>query len=486
MTILDELKRQTEYKPGRTFLTTDDRVYSYKEFYRCSASFAGYLREIYHVQPGQRIVLCFPNEADYLVAYFAVWMLEAIVVPVDFDCKGHFLRQILQDAEPALFIHNRQRSFDEICESVPILPFPNPTDYMNRTLQEDWKLSSSMPALIMYTSGTTAMPKGVVLSHGNIMFTTRRIIEWADMASTDRELTALRLTHSFGLGHVHCYVMLGAELVLIDSVREPQRLFEYMNKYRVTGMPATPALIRMLVEYYRNDLIKLQDQLHYIVINTAPIDVNLLYQLLELLPRTRIYMYYGLTEASRSTYIAYRKHLDKLASVGRPPQGVEVRLDPGNREIQIRGNNVMLGYLNHQDSFLPDGWFGTGDIGRFDEEGFLYIEGRLKEQINVDGLKINPAEVENVIRKHIAVEDCAVFGVSDMLTFEKVVAVVVCREGYTLDFALSGEIKRMCKHELEFYKIPRMIQQWTAVPRTDTGKLKRQQAKALWEKGEKL
>lgn len=487
MTILAELLDQTARKPNRTFLYTENEVYSYARFQKCISSFAGYLESEYKILEGQRVVLCFPNEAEYLIAYFAVLMLGAVAIPVDGESKSSTLCQIIQDAEPVLLIHSRKKEMTEMKDKIQCVAFPEKDVYLGYpTYIASADVKPGNLAIIMYTSGTTGAPKGVMLSHDNLLFTARRIIEWAEMKPNDREITTLRLSHSFGLGHIHCYILLGAEIVLIESVREPQRLFHYIKKYGVTGFPATPGLIHLLVNYFRTELQAISKQLSYVVINTAPINQELLEQFLELLPNTRVYMYYGLTEASRSTYIAYRKHLSKLTSVGKPPKGVQVRVDSYTREVQIKGHNVMLGYLNHKESFMSDGWFATGDIGHWDEDGFLFIDGRLKDQINADGLKINPIEVENVIRKHPAVNDCMVFGVSDPLTFERPVASIVCNDPYVLDLKLSGELKRLCKRELEFYKIPREIRQWTSLPRTESGKKKRKDAKILWERGETI
>lgn len=485
MSVLAALNRRAEEIPYHPFIRTEDKVWSYTEFHQETQLFAAYLKDVHLIGPGDRVILCFPNEVEYLIAYFACWYVSAVAMPVDFDIREQTLKRIIMDAKPNLVLYSQAKENLSIT-GIPGARFPEREEYKERKAAATQGPATSDCALIMYTSGTTGKPKGVMLTHETIAFTARRIIEWAQLKRDNCESTVLRLSHSFGLGHVHCTVLLGSSLYLTESFRDPQRLLRCIEQNGITGFPATPAMIHLLLNYHREAFRETCKSLSYIIINTSPISPQLVRDLLETLPDTRIYMYYGLTEASRSTYIDYRKHPDKLASAGIPPEGVHVRIVEENNEIQIKGPNVMRGYLNEPQSFTEDGWFATGDIGRIDDEGFLFVTGRIKEQINLDGLKINPIEVEEVIRKHPLVQDCIVFGVSDELTFEKVAAVVVCEEKQDNPRALYVDIKKWCKEALEIYKIPRDFQIWSSIPRTDSGKPMRLEARRIWEKGETL
>ncbi|MDT3427996.1 long-chain acyl-CoA synthetase [Paenibacillus forsythiae] len=486
MIIIDELERRAFDSPDRPFIRTDEREWKYADFFYEVGCFASYLTDICGVAAGDRVVLCFPNEVEYLIAYFACWYINATVMPVDFDIREQTLLSIVQDANPKLILFSRQRT--AICEvgEAATLIFPESKRYMCLVPAKRAHIASDSVALIMYTSGTTGLPKGVVLSHGTVTYTARKIIEWSEMKSDNCEATVLRLTHSFGLGHVHCSVMLGSSIYLLDSLREPQKLIHTIANHNITGIPATPAMIHLLLTYHRRDFQEAAVKLDYIIINTSPITGELVQDLLDLIPGTRVYMYYGLTEASRTTYIAYRLHPEKLESVGKPPEGVQVRLAPTTDEVQIRGLNVMSGYLNNKVSFTEDGWFATGDIGKLDEEGLLYITGRIKEQINMDGLKINPIEVERVINSHPQVLGSMVFGVTDSVTYEKAVAVVTVRDFPEQPRALFADIKKWCKSYLEPYKIPKEFQIWNELPKTDSGKPKRVEARKRWENGGRM
>ncbi|MDN4066457.1 class I adenylate-forming enzyme family protein [Paenibacillus vini] len=483
MLIIDELERRASDSPERPFIFTDEREWKYADFVHEVRCYASYLKSKYNIKAGDRVILCFPNEVEYLIAYFACWYLGAAVLPVDFDVREQSLESISRDASPKLIVYSRKKAAAISIHGVASEVFSTCEKYQDQSPLNREEVSGDTVALIMYTSGTTGSPKGVILNHSTVSYTARMIVGWAEMKSDNCEATVLRLTHSFGLGHVHCAILLGSSLYLLDSLREPQKLIKTIEEYSITSMPATPAMIHLLLTYHKQQFQQAARKLQFIIINTNPISSDLVQELLDLLPETRIYMYYGLTEASRTTYIAYRECPDKLESVGKPPVGVEIRLASNSNEVQIKGKNVMSGYLGDPNSFTKDGWFATGDIGNLDEDGFLYITGRIKEQINMDGLKINAIEVERVINKHPQVKECIVFGVSDPVTFEKVVAAIIVEKVPDQPRALYSDIKRWCKQHLELHKIPRDFQIWSELPKTDSGKPKRLEARRRWENG---
>jgi long-chain acyl-CoA synthetase len=235
----------------------------------------------------------------------------------------------------------------------------------------------------------------------------------------------------------------------------------------------------LILDSFADQLQEHGKDLKYVIINSAPMEPEYVRKLLDLLPHTRVYMYYGLTEASRSSYICYNDHRDKLASVGCPTPGSEIVIgspeeprvnEPG--EILIRGPHVTAGYFGVEAAeFFSDGWLKTGDLGRMDSDGFVTWEGRIKEQINVDGQKLAPAEVEEVLIEHDRVRDCAVVGAPDDLTGESVVGFVVPEgEG---DKRLELDLRRLCMKRLEVFKIPKRILFVDAIPRTDSGKTQR-------------
>lgn len=478
-TVLDRFLHTVERVPDRTFLVAAQsapmRRLTYGEVRRRAAAFAHQLVRS-GVSAGDRVVLNCTNSVEYICAYFGVWLAGATAVPVDPRSRPAHVNRVYEDCgarcliaaarKPDLDPAVRQIGLDEIDwdadpGDVPHASHRNPL------------------ALISYTSGTTGVPRGVCLSQDNLEYTRAAITGWAHVGEADRELTTLSLTHLFGLAHIHVYAALGAAVYIEDGVRDVPRLLSIIEDEGITSFPGTPAGFRIIVDRFGELLRTKARGLRYSVINTAPMPVEYVEKLLALLPETELYMYYGLTEASRSTYLAYREHPQKLETVGRPAPGARVRVgtaadplvgEPG--EILVSGPHVTSGYWGRDSSeFFDAGWFRTGDLGVLDADGFLTWLGRVREQININGLKLVPSEVEDVLRLDSRVVDCAVVGAPDAMTGEAVVAFVVPREPRDAQFAMA--LRKLCHKHLEEYKVPKRIIMISEIPKTDSGKVKR-------------
>jgi long-chain acyl-CoA synthetase len=483
MTLAGDFMATAERLPDKVFLVgTDDRALTYADVRRRALGFAAFLAAR-GVGPGDRVVLTFPNGVDLVCAYLGTLCRGAVAVVVDPRTTAAQVDYIRRDTDAA-------------CQVSPHAPagadpahfgFPGGLD----TLPGDGAPSaapSAAPAarlpgddaLIMYTSGTTGVPKGVRLTNANLRHTVASIIAWAGVREDDRELTTLSLSHLFGLAHLHVYWTLGGTVIIEEGLRDVPRVLDRMTRHQATSFPGTPAGFRLLFDAYEAPFRSAAATLRYIVVNSAPMPTDDVRRLLALVPSARCYMYYGLTEASRSTVIHYNAHPDKLATVGRAAPGNAVVVGdaahpvvgaPG--EILVRGGHVTPGYwgLDSRECFAGD-WLRTGDLGVVDDDGFLTWVGRVREQINVNGLKVAPAEVEAVLRGHPAVLDCAVAGAPHDVTGQMVVAFVVLQDGGGTP-GLDTELRRFCKPRLEAYKIPRRVQFVAAIPRTDSGKVKR-------------
>ena len=438
-----------------------------------ASSFAAHLRET-GVQPRDRVVLSCPNSIDYVCAYFGAWLAGATVVPLDPRSRPAHIRHVYDDCGARYVVVPAVREdLDGAIQQIGL------SDVAWNDDVADAALPDNPLALIIYTSGTTGTPKGVCLSHENLDRTRAAITAWAQVREDDVELTTLSLTHLFGLAHIHVYSALGATVYIEDGLRDVPRILDLLQRERITSFPGTPAGFRIILDHFAEAFQSSARALRYIVINSAPMPVEYTERLLTALPDTRVYMYYGLTEASRSTYIAYREHPDKLATVGKPSPGGEVRIgsvgaplvgEPG--EILVKGPHVTSGYWGQSsDGVLDDGWLRTGDLGSVDADGFLTWLGRVREQINVNGLKLVPAEVEEVLRRDPRVSECAVVAAPDALTGESVAAFVVATG--PVDAGLELQLRKMCRKSLELYKVPKRIYFVDSLPKTDSGKIKR-------------
>ena len=427
--------------------------------------------------PGDRVILTFPNSVDYLCAYLGALFLDCTVLIVDYRSRPAHLEYVHGNCQVSLWVAPAERA--EYGHIPGLVVFPTELDRIPEMPMNRLCAGKNPLALIMYTSGSTGVPKGVCVSHDNLQHTLRSITRWAQIDESDRELTTLSLTHLFGLAHTHIYWTLGGTLFLEERLQDIPRILEKISRERITSFPGTPGGFKIIVDQFADLFAKHARGLKYIIVNSAPMAEEYIKRVLELLPDTRFYMYYGLTEASRSCYICYNDHRDKLKTVGRPTPGAEVCAGlPSSPlvnevgEILIRGPHLTSGYWGMDSTpYFIDGWFRTGDLGSVDSDGFLTWTGRLKEQINIDGLKLTPMEVESVLMGHERVMDCAVVGGPDEMTGESVVAFVVPRGDP--DKRLEIDLRKYCKSRLEIYKVPKRIVFIAEIPRTDTGKTKR-------------
>lgn len=472
--------------PDKLCIVDKSRALTYQEMVDEISKFSSYLVSK-NVKENDRILLCLPNCCELLVAYCSIMLVGATTCFVDHTMKIRSIQYIIDDLQPDLIITiDRWDLIDvfEQCEN-----YPEEQVLMQQPEFKPLSLYSNETAVIMYTSGTTGKPKGVKISHDNIEFTANSIIKWANITPDDRELTTLPLTHSFGLGHFHCYAMVGGTMYIETGLFDVNRIINTLEN--VTSFPLTPSGVKFLLRYYKTKLQEKTKNLKYIIINTAPMPVELTEELLDTLPNTQIYIYYGLTEASRSTYLHCNRNRDKLGSVGIPPEHVKIKINVNHNsklsfdnskvgEILISGRNVAKAYLHEEKSSLScNEWLRTGDIGYLDDNGFLYVTGRVKEMINIDGLKVSPYEIEAMIGTFPGINDVAVVGVPDDMLGEKIVALVVV-DDHKKNESFINEVILMCLEKTESFKVPKHVLFVSEIPR-DKGKTMRRELVALYK-----
>ena len=481
MNIAQNFIQTAQRIPDKPFLIGPDGTeYTFGMLYSKARRFARLLTDK-GVGPNDRVIITFPNSVEYFICYLGALFNSCTALLVDHRTRPQHLDYFRTNGEVKRWIAPTARpEFDAIPGQ---LIYPDNLDAFDELAEDKLCAVDNPTALIMYTSGSTGVPKGVCLSHDNLQHTIKAITSWANINGNDRELTTLSLTHLFGLAHCHIYWTHGGTVFIEEKLQRIPQLLQKLTDLNITSFPGTPGGFKMILDQYRDQFAEHGKNLKYIIVNSAPMAPEYVQKMLDTLPNTRFYMYYGLTEASRSSYICYNDHRDKLTTVGRPSPDADIVIgSPDNPlvdetgEILIKGPHVTEGYLGIDSSdYFVDGYLRTGDSGRKDKDGFITWEGRIKEQINIDGLKLTPMEVEEVLLEHPRVKDCAVVGASDPLTGESVAGFVV-PEG-PADKQLEIELRKFCKDKLEVYKIPKQILFIDAIPRTDTGKTKRIQLK---------
>ena len=456
--------------------------------------------------PGERSLVVLPNSVNFVRAHFANLLAGLVSVPCDSNITADTLGSIAGSCRPRCLLTD-QASLSRLTAQAPL------PDCIKDVLLLDhaplktggtagvWisaEVCANQPsdlldtprgeneiASLMYTTGTTGRPKGVQLTHANILAALRSIVEFVGYTSDDREVVILPLSHNFGLGHVYCNLITGGAVYTENGLARVGRVLKAVESFGATGFPGTPMGFGMLIDQYAPVFAQKARNLRFSVVDSAPLPPERTKQIRELLPGLDIMVYYGLTEASRTAFISLsRCGPDYYRSVGRPMKHVEVQirapqgtaLPSGETgEVVIRGAAVTPGYWNNPEenqTVFRDGWLHTGDLGHTDADGFLWITGRIKDVINTGGYKVNPSEVEKVLLTLPGVREAGVVGIEGLgkLTGESVVAALVTEPGFVLD---EPEVQRHCIARLEKHKVPVRFVLVAEINRTNTGKIKR-------------
>jgi fatty-acyl-CoA synthase len=340
-------------------------------------------------------------------------------------------------------------------------------------------------SVILYTSGTTGRPKGVILTHQNQFFNTINYALAYRMKDWDRELALTPMFHSSTLGRIITYIFTGS--TFITSKRfDPSWALRAIEKEKVTSITQAPTMYVAMMNLKSAGSYD-TSSVRRVVTGAAPMRVRTKKALKELFPNAGFFDLYGLTEASPGvTILEPDNFFSKIESVGRPMASVEVKvvnnqgveLPKGKvGEIICRGPNIMKGYYNDPlgtSEALKDGWLYTGDLGRMDDDGFLYLMDRKKDLIISGGENIYPAEIERVLLEHSRILDAAVIGVPDPYWGERVKAFVVLKPREILS---KEEIIRYCEDHLASYKKPREVEFIERLPRNAANKVMKEELK---------
>ena len=431
------------------------------------------------LKQGDRIAISAQKDLEFIYVYFAAHALGIVNIVVDAESNRKKLDYILDLMQPKV-------AFGFDCTQCRCVSYKE-ISYDHDAVLKKPALTANDVADLIFTTGTTGLPKGVQLSHANIFGSADNINQFIGNTEDEIEVLGLPLCHSFGLGRLRCTLIKGATMVLVGNFANLKIFFNAIEQYKATGFGMVPAVWAYIRKFSGIRIAKYAPQIKYIEIGSAAMPLPSKEELCELFPNTRICMHYGLTEASRSAFMEFHTCRDRLATIGKPvcdkvdikifdDYGIELP-DGESGELCVKGNMVMLGY--YQKDADQDAWFGdyfrTGDCGYKDKDGWLYLVSRKKEIINVGGKKVSPVEIEDAICLLDGVEDCICIGVEDPDgVLGEVAKCYVQRGGCKLSF---DEIRHGIERKLESYKIPALWEWIDEIPKTPSGKKQRLQLK---------
>jgi amino acid adenylation domain-containing protein len=504
MFVHEFLERNISKCPYKTALIVGDQRLSYQELDERASRFAAALIEN-GIQKGDRVVIVTPNSAEAIVALFGILKAGGVFLVLHHSIKEKKLAYILNDcgARGVVLFRNQQPAFATVLETseslqcmvvcggekgalpkgrVPAVSYE--TIQKNELpLEQSPSMSEQDLACLVYTSGSTGEPKGVMESHACIDFATGSIIHYLENTADDIVLNCLPLSFDYGLYQPLMVFKFGGTLVLERSFMFPAAIVKKMEKERVTGFPGVPTIFSLLLQMDLSayDLTSLR----YITNTAAALPVSHIERLCAKFPHVHLYSMYGQTECKRVLYLPPHELKKRPGSVGIAIPGTEVwiqgpegeRLLPGSiGQLVVRGRHVMKGYLNKPKEtastfgtgrFPEEGVLFTGDLFHQDEEGFFYFISRVDDIIKTRGEKVAPKEIENVLYLLPCVLEAAVVGVPDELEGEAIKAYLVSRDP---DLSAKDVINH-CKKHLESFMIPKFVEFRDTLPKSSAGKI---------------
>jgi long-chain acyl-CoA synthetase len=468
--------------PDRPAVTHGEAAVTVGELWERSARAARLLADR-GVGRGDRVAIQLPNVPAFADFYFAVLRLGAVVVPVNPLLRAAESAYTLEDAGARVLIAWHESEPPETgAEPVEVIPISEPFAGGVYSDLEPWEgeavaVDPEQTAVILYTSGTTGRPKGAELTHRNLGLNTRAVVDHLEIVADDVLLGTLPLFHSFGQTcTLNASIAVGARLALLTRF-DAAAAVEIVDREGVTILMGVPTMLAgiaaVAAEHGPFPALRIAAS------GGAPLPREQA-ENFERVTGVTILDTWGLSETSPAATLN-RPGASRVGSVGRPIDGVEVRavdehgeaLPAGETgQLAIRGHNVMKGYWGRPDAtaaaITPEGWFLTGDLGEVDEDGFVYVVGRLKDMIIRGGLNIYPREVEEVLHRHPAVGEAAVVGVPDERLGEEVGAAVVLAPGASAE---PEELRDWLKQRVAPFKYPRHVWMLEELPKGPTGKI---------------
>lgn len=486
--ITERLHARAIEHPDRAFVVTDHGELSYGEMSRLVRLYAAKLAE--RVRPGQTVALLCGNRPGFLVAWFALSDIGAITVPLNTGLVGDGLRYTLMQSGAALLLIEPEL-FDTLQPALAGLGVELPVAFIDKSVEsvpsEEPTLAPlpqarEAPNSILYTSGTTGLPKGAVLSHGAYRLAGVDMAQSLGLTRDDRILVFLPLFHA----NPQMYAVMpalevGATIVLLPKF-SASGFFEAAHRHRATGFTFVGTVLSILAKRYETP--QREHALRWCVGGGAPTEI---WRAVEDRFGVAVRELYGMTETggwvSMNTADATR-----IGSVGLPRKGVEIAIGGENGacaggergEIVVRAADPVTFFREYWNNpqatgaTLRDGWLHTGDRGWRDADGFLFFDGRLKELIRRGGEMIAPAEIELQLLKHPSVRECAVFAAPDEILGEEIAVAVVADQPVVAD-----ELIQFLTGRLPLHMLPRFVALTNALPKTETEKIKRHELNSL-------
>lgn len=480
MNCVDYLFESSQSLQKSLVLGTQETL-SYQIIFDRALSLSGFISNKFGC--GNNIILVSENSNFFIIAYLAILKSGNVCVPLNPSIEQDNLDYIISKTNAKLgfvsefAIKKLSLSIEYYSEKSYSSAFLHHISNQSKDIEFD----GNQVAEIIFTSGSTAVPKGVMLTHNNIIANTASIIQYLNLTSDDIVMVVLPFFYCYGLSLLHTHIRVGGQLVLNNNFIFLASTIKKLNDYHCTGFAGVPSHFQILLR--KTELFKTTEfpYLKYVTQAGGKLENAFILEFIENFPTINFYVMYGQTEATaRLSYLPPDLLKVKLGSLGKGIPGVELKvvdkkgkmIKPGKMgEIIAKGQNVMLGYFDdpvESSKTINDGWLYTGDIATIDDEGYIFLTARKKEIMKIGGRRISPKEIEAVIYMIPGVIDCSVKAVEDDILGEAIKATVVISEN---EKNINQEmIKSFCADKLAYYKIPSLIELKNEISLSATGK----------------
>ena len=458
---------------------------TYKEYWSSIRKTAGVLMGM-GIRKGDHVMLRCTQNIDYLTVFSALQYMQALVIPVEKSTSVERVLEIGGRVDSECLISDKEADGISSIKIKDIIARAKDADEADLELPGENDRS-----MLLFTTGTTGSSKGVVMLHRGDVGIAGNVIEGTSMKKGNVEIIPMPLNHSFGIRRYQSDMVNGGTVCLMDGMVFIGTLWKLVEKYGATSMAISPASLGMIFHLSDERIADYADQLDYIQIGSAPLAEADKEKLLRLLPDTRLYNFYGSSEAGCACILEFSGNGNKTGCIGRPTVNSIVRFtdDAGNvvengspeapALLSWGGSIVMEGYYNDPDltaETLVGGYVRTKDLAYLDEDGDCILVGRADDVINYGGSKISPAEIENLALGYEYIDDVAFTSISDPITGELPVILVIQKDGYD-----EAEFERFLTDRLESYKLPRKYIYVDNIPKTFKGSVLRKEVRKLAE-----
>lgn len=468
-------------------VTENGRTVTYAGLGKLVNKFSSYLRTL-GIKKGDKVIVLLPNSTEFVVSFFGIAQLGAVSVPVSTAFKKPEVQFYIEHTGASLVLTDESFAGllkDSVSKSgtlIQLVKGDSPDWQKTEELESDIiDIGPQDEAIYLYSTGSTGQPKRVSRTHKNLVALADNHTQTVGWNESDRVLFTVPVSHTYGFGNFISSIKIGAAIVMLDEFNR-HKVLDLIERESVTIFPAVPIMLDALARTVLKEPLDLS-ALKLVISAGAPLPEHIFrgfHSKFGIYPR----QLYGSTETGVISINLGDSIEERFTSVGRPVKNVEVRIldDSGQDvtsgqvgEVAVKSPSMTTGYCGLPEEtaeVFKNGYYFTGDLGRVDNEGYIYIVGRKKLFINISGNKVDPGEVENVLTSHPLVKEAAVLGVSDGKGRELVKAVLV-----TEGDVETTEIIQYCRERLAGYKVPRIIDFADELPRSPSGKVLRERLK---------